>query len=93
MTIQFYAYYRDRDYAGCKEMTWPAPPTLRDLGVQLCGKLGPKFRGEFFSQDGRSLGEKVIVMINGRRVDFLGGLDAPLKESDTVLIFPVVAGG
>lgn len=93
MTIQFYAYLRDKDYAGCKEMPWPHVPTLRELGEQLCEKLGPKFRGEFFDPDGQSLGERVIVMVNGRRVEFLGGLDTPLKDTDTVLIFPVVAGG
>ena len=93
MTIQFFAYYRDPEYAGCKEMTHPAAPTLRELGAQLCHELGPKFREEFFSPDGQRLGEKVIVMVNGRRVDFLQGLDTPLKETDTVLVFPVVAGG
>ena len=93
MKIQFYAYLRDRDYAGCKEMSWPVAATLRELGEQLCEKFGAKFQGEFFSADGHSLGERVIVMVNGRRVEFLGGLDTPLKDSDTVLIFPVVAGG
>ena len=93
MTIQFFAYYRDPAYAGCKEMSHPAAPTLRALGEQLCGELGPRFREEFFSSDGQRLGEKVIVMVNGRRVDFLQGLDTPLKDTDTVLVFPVVAGG
>lgn len=93
MKIQFFAYLREKDYAGCKEMPWPGAPTLRELGEQLCRQLGPKFRSEFFSPDGQSLGERVIVMVNGRRVDFLDGLDTSLKETDTVLIFPVVAGG
>ncbi len=93
MTIQFFAYYRDPAYAGCKEMIHSPAPALRELGVQLCHELGPKFRGEFFSPDGQRLGEKVIVMVNGRRVDFLQGLDTPLRETDTVLVFPVVAGG
>ena len=68
-------------------------PTLRELGEQLCEKFGPRFRGEFFSPDGNALGERVIVMINGRRSEFLDGLDTALRESDTILIFPVVAGG
>ncbi len=93
MTIQFFAYLRDPAYAGCREMAWPAASDLRALGEQLCARLGPRFRGEFFSPDGQRLGERVIVMVNGRRVDFLQGLDTPLRESDTVLVFPVVAGG
>lgn len=93
MTIQFFAYLRDREFAGCKETSWPAAPTLRDLGEQLSAAYGPRFRGEFFSPDAAALGERVIVMVNGRRAEFLDGLDTPLKDSDTVLIFPVVAGG
>lgn len=93
MTIQFFAYLRDPEFAGCKETVWPWAPTLMELGRQLCKTFGPRFRDEFFSPDGASLGERVIVMVNGRRVEFLDGLDTPLKETDTVLIFPVVAGG
>ena len=93
MTVQFFAYLRDREFAGCKETVWPAAPTLRSLGEQLSDAYGPKFRGEFFAPDGTALGERVIVMVNGRRAEFLEGLDTALKDSDTVLIFPVVAGG
>lgn len=93
MTVQFFAYLRDPEFAGCRETSWPHVPTLRDLGEQLCGKFGDRFRGEFFSPDGRDLGERVIVMVNGRRSEFLNGLDTALQASDTILIFPVVAGG
>ena len=93
MTILFFAYYRDPEYAGCKELTRSAPKTLRELGDQLCAELGPKFAEEFYTSDKTALGEKIIVMVNGRRTEFLQGLDTPLAESDTVQIFPVVAGG
>lgn len=93
MTVKFFAYLRDPDYTGCKETQWPAVGTILELGLQLCETYGPKFRGEFFSPDGTKLGERVIVMVNGRRVEFLGGLETPLAPSDTVQIFPVVAGG
>ena len=93
MTIKFFAYLRDRDFAGCKELQYPCVPTLRELGRQLCARFGDKFREEFFSPDGTALGERVIVLVNGRRTDFLKGLDTELKDPDTVQIFPVVAGG
>ena len=78
MTVQFFAYLRDAEYAGCKSTPWPCTPTLRCLGEALCEAYGPTFRGEFFSPDGADLGERVIVMVNGRRVEFLDGLDTPL---------------
>lgn len=93
MRVQFFAYLRDPEFAGCKELSWPHAPTLRALGEQLCEKFGARFRGEFFSPDGSALGERVIVMVGGRRVEFLDGLDTALRETDVILIFPVVAGG
>ena len=94
MTLKFFAYIRDPDFAGCKEMPWPGDEaTLRELGKHLSDRFGAKFRGEFFSPDGSDLGERIIVLINGRNVRFLQGLDSPLQPSDTVQIFPVVAGG
>ena len=93
MTIRFFAYYRDPDYAGCRELDWPAAGTLRQLGEELCDRFGAKFREEFFTPDGSALGKKVIVMINGRRAEFLQGLDTPLCGTDLVQIFPIVAGG
>ena len=93
MTVKFFAYLREPKYAGCKEMTCPAPETVYHLGEALSEQFGAPFRGEFFSPDGAELGERVIVMVNGRRIEFLQGLDTPLTDRDTVQIFPVVAGG
>ena len=93
MTLRFFAYLRDPEYAGCKELAWPACKDLRQLGRELSQRFGPRFHDEFFAPGERELGERIIVMINGRRSEFLGGLDAPLQELDVVQIFPVVAGG
>lgn len=93
MTVQFFAYLRDPEFAGCRETSWPHAPTLRSLGEQLSEAFGARFRGEFFTPEGNALGERVIVMVNGRRAEFLDGLDTALQDTDTVLIFPVVAGG
>ncbi|MGN1003083.1 MAG: MoaD family protein [Oscillospiraceae bacterium] len=93
MTVKFYAYIRDKDYAGCTEAAFSGASTLRELGEQMSGRYGESFRGEFFSPDGSELGRNVIVIVNGRRSDFTGGLDTPLRDTDTVLVFPVVAGG
>ena len=93
MTLRFFAYYRDPEYAGCKEMSWSGASDLRELGDQLCRKLGSPFAEEFFNADKTALGKKIIIMINGRRAEFLQGLDTPLREEDLVQIFPIVAGG
>lgn len=93
MKVKFFAYIRDRDYAGCKEITRPACKDLRELGEELSLQYGDKFRRLFFSEDGKDFGEEIIVLVNGRRAEFLGGMDTGLTDQDTVLLFPVVAGG
>jgi len=35
----------------------------------------------------------LIVMINGRHVAHVGGLDAPVSDGDVVSIFPLIGGG
>ena len=94
MTVKFFAYYRDPDFAGCKEMEWPEEAdSVIELCRQIADRFGDKFRSELITPDGRGICDRSIVMVNGRRIDFIGGPGAPLKTTDTVLIFPVVAGG
>lgn len=93
MTVKFFAYLRDPDFTGRKEMTLPCPGTVLALGSVLSDQYGDRFRGEFFNPEGTGLGERIIVMVNGRRVEFLDGIQTQLKDTDTVQIFPVVAGG
>ena len=94
MTVKFFAYFRDPGYAGCKEMEWTGrPESVYELCHQLADRFGQKFAGELLTPDGEAISDRSIVLVNGRRVEFLGGIHTPLKETDTVNIFPVVAGG
>jgi molybdopterin converting factor small subunit len=43
--------------------------------------------------DGDALRRFVNVYVNDEDVRFLGGLDAPLTEGDSVTVLPAVAGG
>lgn len=35
----------------------------------------------------------VVVLVNGRRIDFLGGANAVLKDMDEIVVMPIIAGG
>jgi len=35
----------------------------------------------------------IVVLVNGRRIEFMGGLDAELKDSDEVVVASIVGGG
>lgn len=93
MKVKFFAYVRDNDYAGCKEIERPACFDVRTLGEELSEQYGEKFRKLFFSPDGTGFGDSVIVLVNGRRAEFVNGMDTRLSDDDTVMIFPSVAGG
>jgi sulfur-carrier protein len=49
-------------------------------------------RGRLIADDG-SLHRFVNIYINNEDVRFLGSLEAPVKDGDTVTILPAVAGG
>lgn len=95
MKVQFFAYYRDREYAGCKETDWPMEAaSVYELCHQIADRYGEKFRNELLTPDGEEIRkDRSIVLVNGRRTEFLEGIRTPLKDTDTVLVFPVVAGG
>jgi len=91
MLVKYFAYYRD--YTGRKDEQVPAPETVGGLLRQLAGRYGKAMSEKLLSPDGKSLGPDAIVLVNGRNISHLAQLDSPLTDTDTVSIFPIVAGG
>lgn len=90
MTVKYFATIRT--YTGETERrVEDAPADLRELVTALAGRYGTSFRRAVFSDD--ELNGEIIILVNGRNVLFLQGLDTPLKADDEVSIFPMVAGG
>jgi len=56
--------------------------------------LFPAMEAEMFTSSGRGeLRPRVKVMVNGRNIDFLDGLDTKVDAKDRIAVFPPVAGG
>jgi molybdopterin synthase sulfur carrier subunit len=90
MTVKYFATIRT--YTGETERRVEhAPADLRELVTALAGRYGTSFRRAVFSGD--ELNGEIIILVNGRNVLYLQGLDTPLKADDEVSIFPMVAGG
>jgi molybdopterin synthase sulfur carrier subunit len=60
---------------------------LRDLASSH-----PATESQLFGTDGQ-LNRYVNVYLNDEDVRFLGGLETPVKDGDTVTVLPAVAGG
>jgi molybdopterin synthase sulfur carrier subunit len=90
MQIRFFATYRDITLT--KSIEVPAPETVRGLLELLCKKNGKTMREKLFLPDG-SLSYDAIILVNGRHITHLDGIDTRLSDADTVSIFPMIAGG
>lgn len=91
MQVKYFAYIRD--YTKTKECDEVYKETIKELLHHLSEKYGEKFRNKALKNDGKELGDEIIILVNGRHVAHLGGIDTKLKPNDIVQIFPVVAGG
>lgn len=90
MQVRFFATYRDITLT--KAIETPAPETVRGLLDALSTKYGKAMHDKLYLPDG-SLSWDAIVLVNGRHVTHLNGLDTPITDADVVSIFPMVAGG
>ena len=90
MKLKYFATYRDITRRKDEDIT--APENVLDLLTCLCDRY-EGFRAKLLTKDGSEVGEETIILVNGRNICHIGGVTTPLKESDTVSVFPVVAGG
>lgn len=91
MQIRLFATLRQIVGTAAVEVPQAKGDTLNTLLARLVD-IHPALGPELFASDGRLQGH-VHVIVNGRDVQFLDGLDTPVQASDQILIFPPVGGG
>lgn len=90
MLVKFFATYRQ--ITGCRSCEIPAPETVLELMHELATRW-PEFRPLVLNDDGTDKGDDVIVLVNGRHIEHLDGVNTPLSDADRVAVTPLVAGG
>ncbi len=82
-----------RAAAGAKEVSVPCAPdtTVRAL-LHAIGAANPALAERLLDSQ-QDLNKGVQVLVNGRHIDFLNGLETPLQPTDSVMLIPPVAGG
>ena len=67
--------------------------TVRDLLGAMVKTWGEELAGRLFAPGTQRLFSYIRVMVNGRDIGFLNGMDTVLQDGDDVLILPPAAGG
>ncbi|BAI75133.1 protein (plasmid) [Azospirillum sp. B510] len=90
MKISYFALLRDATRKHSEVWERPAP-TLRVLMDDLAAEYGANF-ARWVMKNGELAGY-AIILVNGKDVRGLQGLDTPLAADSDVFIFPPLAGG
>lgn len=67
---------------------------LKDVGdvLKKISLSSNKIQKRFYD-DGSTLNKNLIVLKDGRNINYLEGLNTSVEEDDTIAVFPVIAGG
>ena len=76
------------------EITVPKGSSLKEVIIGLVGTWGEGLRSRLLESDNPLRVHPTIrLMVNGRDIAFLGGMDTVLEDGDEILILPPVSGG
>jgi sulfur-carrier protein len=82
-----------RDLTGKKTITVPFEDgqTVRKLLDDLTN-IEPNLKNEIINENGEMTG-LVHILVHGRNIEWLQGLDTPMREQDIITFLPPSAGG
>jgi molybdopterin converting factor small subunit len=66
--------------------------TIKDLLVRLA-RAHPEFERVVFDSANLLLNSTVAVYHNGRQIELKDGLETELRDGDTLILVPIIAGG
>jgi molybdopterin synthase sulfur carrier subunit len=75
------------------ELSVPEKSTLRELVTKLVNNFGDELASLLLESETRKVLPHIRLMVNGRDIAFLNGMDTVLQPGDEVLILPPVSGG
>lgn len=89
--VKFFANFRE--ITGKEQESVKGVGNISSLLNELVRKFGNKLAKQLYSPGAQELLESVNILVNGRGISFLRGLNTSLKDGDVVAIFPPVSGG
>jgi len=76
------------------EIPFPKGSSVREVVAELVGTWGEALKSYLLESDNPvKIHPYIRLMVNGRDIAFLGGIDTVLEDGDEILILPPVSGG
>lgn len=91
MRLRVYATLRDLVGSSFIEVNVPQTTDVRDV-LHQAALTHPELAAKLWDEQGQ-LSRSMQLLVNGRSIQFLQGLDTPVQPGDTLNLFPPVGGG
>ncbi|KXB00747.1 hypothetical protein AKJ41_03735 [candidate division MSBL1 archaeon SCGC-AAA259O05] len=92
MTVKVKFFANFREIIGCSEDNFSVD-SVKEL-LKTLSETEKELSEKFFEdEENLELEDSVNIMVNGRKINLLDGINTELKDGDIVAIFPPVAGG
>ena len=75
------------------ELSVPEGSTVKDLLTLMINKWGDPLSTHLYQPGSDSILPHIRLMVNGRSIEFLKGMETVLREGDEFQMLPLVAGG
>lgn len=95
MKVKIYTILALKKILGQREFEVSIPPgsTVRNLLSWMVDKWGDSLSPHLFNPGSDALLPHIRLMVNGRSIEFLDGMDTVLQDGDEFLMLPLVTGG
>lgn len=93
--IKVYTIMELKKICGQREFEFPIPQgsTIKDLLSLMINKWGERLSDQLYKPGSDSILPHIRLMVNGRSIEFLKGMETVLQDGDEFQMLPLVAGG
>jgi molybdopterin synthase sulfur carrier subunit len=90
--VRFFTSLREITGKKVEEVQLQRSITVEELLTGFSKKYGREFMESLYDEEGK-VHSYLSILVNGKSINVLQGLDTELKEGDTIAILPPVGGG
>ena len=92
ITVKFVGAFRHFSGIGELDLDFEDKNSIGDLMTALIKEL-PEIESSLIDQYAQNSSPNALILVNGREIGVLAGVDTILKDGDEVVLVPVVHGG